>query len=210
MNEHMCPEHNKAMLESKHREGEFYCPVKVGDHPQSGKALYCTNVYKPGAALPPTPPPPPTTSSQPPPPVQRNGGMSQSDKERITRLACLKAACTLYRGEGEVSASPIEMGELMIDCARTMYEWAMSGDADAPAPAEDVEGTEGSDWYKRTALVTNAMATIPYYEHVKHLLAAMKIMEDAGDIAWGMDDDTVVANLSAYAHRRANEKAELQ
>ncbi len=84
------------------------------------------------------------------------------------------------------------------------------GYAPADAPAEDVEQTEGSEWYKRTALVTNAMATIPYYEHVKHLLAAMKIMEDAGDIAWGMDDDTVVANLSAYAHKRANEKAELQ
>ena len=195
----MCPVHGTAMKASKHDPDGFFCSKKVGDG-------YCDQTAK--AAAP--PPPPTTTSSQPPPPVQRNGGMSQSDKERITRLACLKAACTLYRGEGEVSASPIEMGELMIDCARTMYEWAMSGDADAPAPAEDVEGTEGSDWYKRTALVTNAMATIPYYEHVKHLLAAMKIMEDAGDIAWGMDDDTVVANLSAYAHRRANEKAELQ
>ena len=186
----MCPVHGTAMKASKHDPDGFYCSKKVDDG-------YCDQTAK--AAAP--PPPPTTTSSQPPPPVQRNGngGMSQSDKERVTRLALLKAAAAFFATNAKATPG------LVLDTAQYWYTWAMHGDADAPA--EDVEQTEGSDWYKRTALVTKAMATIPYFEHVKHLLAAMKIMEDAGDIAWGMDDDTVVANLSAYAHRRANEKA---
>ena len=37
----VCLIHHVAMQRSKHQAGQWYCPQKVGDHPTSGKALYC-------------------------------------------------------------------------------------------------------------------------------------------------------------------------
>lgn len=36
----LCPTHNKPMKQSKHGNG-WYCPEKVGVHPQTQKPLYC-------------------------------------------------------------------------------------------------------------------------------------------------------------------------
>ena len=36
-----CPDHNKPMKASKF--GGWYCPVSVGEHPQTGEKLYCTH-----------------------------------------------------------------------------------------------------------------------------------------------------------------------
>ena len=35
----ICPEHGSPMRPAK--RGGWFCPVEVGRHPQSGKALYC-------------------------------------------------------------------------------------------------------------------------------------------------------------------------
>ena len=40
-----CPEHGKAMQRGKYG---WFCPVKVGEHPQTGKALYCQHSVKDG------------------------------------------------------------------------------------------------------------------------------------------------------------------
>ena len=40
-----CPEHGKAMQRGKYG---WFCPVKVGEHPQTGKALYCQHSVKAG------------------------------------------------------------------------------------------------------------------------------------------------------------------
>jgi len=36
-----CPEHKMPMKESKF--GGYYCPQKIGEHPQTGDAMYCTH-----------------------------------------------------------------------------------------------------------------------------------------------------------------------
>jgi len=42
----LCPTHNKPMLASKHRDGEWYCPVKIAEDDGTGKPVYCKQKVK--------------------------------------------------------------------------------------------------------------------------------------------------------------------
>jgi hypothetical protein len=42
----LCPTHNKAMRASKHRDGEWYCPVKIAEDDGTGKPVYCKQKVK--------------------------------------------------------------------------------------------------------------------------------------------------------------------
>jgi hypothetical protein len=42
----MCPDGHGAMKASTKVDGEFYCSHVVGNHPQTGKKLYCTHKAK--------------------------------------------------------------------------------------------------------------------------------------------------------------------
>jgi hypothetical protein len=42
----LCPTHGKPMLPSKHRSGEWYCPVKIAEDDGTGKPVYCKQKVK--------------------------------------------------------------------------------------------------------------------------------------------------------------------
>lgn len=42
----LCPEHGTPMKGSKFATGEWYCPQKVGEQPQTGEPIYCRHKYK--------------------------------------------------------------------------------------------------------------------------------------------------------------------
>lgn len=76
------------------------------------------------------------------------------------------------------------------------------------SPTETPQGaTSNGKWRNRGDLIYEASKHIAYYKNPKHILATLALLEDAGDIDWDMDDDTVFANLNAYATLRADEKA---
>jgi hypothetical protein len=37
----VCPHHGTTLKQSKHREGEWFCPTKISDDDGTGKAAYC-------------------------------------------------------------------------------------------------------------------------------------------------------------------------
>jgi len=40
-----CPDGHGAMKASTKKPGEYFCPAVVGNHPQTGKKLYCTHKF---------------------------------------------------------------------------------------------------------------------------------------------------------------------
>lgn len=42
----LCPTHGKPMLPSKHKSGEWFCPVKVAEDDGTGKPVYCKQKVK--------------------------------------------------------------------------------------------------------------------------------------------------------------------
>lgn len=67
---------------------------------------------------------------------------------------------------------------------------------------------EASLWYKRSQLISDALEEIPYYNHGKHVINALGILETKKKVITSeSSDETCLKMLQAYAKVRADEKA---
>jgi len=152
-------------------------------------------------------------------PIQRQGMEYEfdivGDLDLDHNLVISKTRCKAL--DGQVITLPGE------ELGQTILAWLADGAEPPPAPeptAQSEEATEtpqgatggngASPWYKRSQLISDALEEISYYSHGKHIISTLTKLEGAGDINWAMDDETALANLRAYATRRADEKAEAE